>query len=230
MPKCVIYLNTVMSVAAQFSELSRALLPPGIETWHIVDEMLARLAVSQGSLSPFFYRRVAEHAAAAEAAGADVFQVTCSSLSPCVPAAAAQVGITVLAVDEEMVETALRFGPRVGIAGTAKTALEPLAGQVRQRAAGLDVAVDVQPVLAEGAYAGLVSGDLALHDRIVAGVLEELRGCTDVVLLAQASMGRVAESLPARPGAAPILASPPLALARLNRVLAAGPRNLQETR
>jgi Asp/Glu/hydantoin racemase len=228
MSRRVIYLHTVMSVAAQFAELSRVLLPPGTETWHIVDEMLARLAVSQGRLSPFLYRRVAEHAAAAEAAGADAFQITCSSLSPCAPIVAAQVGVPVLAVDEEMVELALGFGARVGIAGTAKTALDPLVSQVRDRAAALGVAVEVQPVLAEAAYAGLVSGDLALHDRIVSTALEQLRGCADVVLLAQASMGRVADSLPARPGAAPILASPPLALARLSRVLSNGPRSRQE--
>ena len=51
-----------------------------------------------------------------------------------------------------------------------------------------------------------------------------------VVLLAQASMGRVADALPPRPGTARILASPPLALARLNRVLTGGPLTRQETR
>ncbi len=219
MGKRVIYLSTVTGITAQFTELSRRLLPPDTEVWHIVDEMLARLAVSQGRLSPFFYRRVAEHAVAAEAAGADALQVTCSSLSPCVPAAAAQVGIPVLAVDEAMVDEALRQGACIGIAATARTALEPLAAQVRSRAASLGKAVDVQPVLAEEAYAGLVSGDLALYDRVVTGVLEDLRRRIDVVLLAQASMGRAADALPPLPGTARILASPPFAVARLRRVL-----------
>lgn len=222
MGKRVIYLSTVTGITAQFTELSRRLLPPDTEVWHIVDEMLARLAVSQGQLSPFFYRRVAEHAAAAEAAGADALQVTCSSLSPCVPAAAAQVGIPVLAVDEEMVDEALRQGACIGIAATAATALEPLAAQVRSRSASLGKSVDVQAVLAEEAYVGLVSGDLALYDRVVTGVLEDLRRRTDVVLLAQASMGRAADALPPLPRAAPILASPPFAVARLRRVLEGG--------
>jgi len=222
MGKRVIYLNTVTGITAQFTELSQRLLPPDTEVWHIVDEMLARLAVSRGQLSPFFYRRVAEHAIAAEAAGAHVLQVTCSSLSPCVPAAAVQVGIPVLTVDEEMVDEALRQGACIGIAATARTALEPLAAQVRSRAASLGKPVDVQAVLAEEAYAGLVSGDLALYDRIITGVLEDLRRRTDVVLLAQASMGRAADALPPLPGAAPILASPPFAVARLRRVLEGG--------
>lgn len=219
MGKRVIFLSTVTGITAQFTELSRSLLPPDTEVWHIVDEMLARLAVSQGRLSPFFYRRVAEHAVAAEAAGADALQVTCSSLSPCVPAASAQVGIPVLTVDAEMVDEALRRGACIGIAATAATALEPLAAQVRSRAASLGRPADVQTILAAEAYAGLMSGDLALYDRVITGVLEELRRRTDVVLLAQASMGRAADALPPLPGAAPILASPRFAVARLARVL-----------
>ena len=43
------------------------------------------------------------------------------------------------------------------------------------------------------------------------------------------NLQRVADVLPPRSGAAPILASPPLALVRLSRVLSGGPRSTQET-
>ena len=83
MTQRVVCLHTVLSVAAQFGELTREILPDSVQVWHTVDEMLAKVAVAQGELSPFIYRRVAEHVRAAEEAGADVVQFTCSSISPC---------------------------------------------------------------------------------------------------------------------------------------------------
>ena len=220
MKQRVVCLHTVLSVAEQFRELTREILPRSVEVWHTVDEILAKVAVAQGGLTPFIYRRVAEHVRAAEEAGADAVQLTCSSISPCAEIAQTLVKIPVLKVDEPMVDRALGMGRRIGVAATAVTALAPVAALIRDRArtSGLSVAVDA--VLCEGAYAGLVSGDLAAHDRIVRAALEEMIGRNDVILLAQAPMARVAEGLRPAPSV-PILTSPRLAVERLCQVLQA---------
>lgn len=218
MSQRVVYLHTVPSAAAQFGELTQELLPASVQAWHTVDELLAKVAVAQGVLSPFIYRRVAEHVRAAEEAGADVVQLTCSSISPCVEVVQALVKIPVLKVDDPMVDRALGMGRRIGVAATAATALAAVSALVQDRAGASGRTVTVDAVLCEGAYAYLVSGDLVAHDAVVRKDLEPMIGRNDVILLAQASMARVAEGIRPAP-AVPILTSPRLAVERLRQVL-----------
>lgn len=219
MSRRVVLLHTVLSVVPLFADLARQLLPPDVETWHVADEILAKTVVAQGGLSPFIYRRVADHARAAEEAGAEALQITCSSVSPCAAVVRAQVGIPVLAIDDAVAEQAVALGERIGVAATAPTALRPTSDAIRAGAARLGRSVAVEAVLCEGAYARLTAGDLAEHDRIVRQALEQMSRRCDVIVLAQASMARAAEGLsPA--GAVPVLSSPRPAMERLARLLA----------
>jgi hypothetical protein len=218
MPKRVVFLHTVMSVASQFASLARELLPPDVETWHTADEILAKVVVAQGQLSPFIYRRVADHVRASEEAGASVVQLTCSSISPCAEVAAVQVSIPVLRVDEPMIEEALALGNRIGVVATAPTALGPTVDLVHACALDAGKQVEVEAVTCVEAYAGLVSGDLERHDRIVQEKLAEMSSRNDVILLAQASMARAVEGT-SLPGRIPVLTSPRLAVQRLARLI-----------
>ena len=147
MSQRVVCLHTVLSAPAQFGELTQELLPASVQVWHTVDEILAKVAVAQGGLSPFIYRRVAEHVRAAEEAGADVVQLTCSSISPCAEVVQALVKIPVLKVDDPMVDRALGMGRRIGVAATAATALAAVSALVRDRARASGVSVTVDAVL-----------------------------------------------------------------------------------
>src|SRR5262245_61576875 len=120
----IAFLHTVPSLVSVFSELSRELLP-SYSIFHIVDEMLLNLARSEGRLVPFHYRRVADHVAAAEYAGANLVQVTCSSISPCVDGAQYMTQIPVLKIDQAMVDRALSLGTRIGVAATLPSTLKP---------------------------------------------------------------------------------------------------------
>ncbi|MSU73301.1 MAG: Asp/Glu/hydantoin racemase [Opitutus sp.] len=209
-----------MSVAPQFDTLARELLPPGTVWWHIADEMLANVAFERGGLKPFLYRRVADHALAAREAGADVLQLTCSSISPCADPGRWLSPIPILKVDESMVRQAVRTATRIGIAATATTALAPLTDQVRACAQAIGRSVEVDAVLCEGAYAHLISGNLPEHDRIIRSNLAAMAGRNDVILLAQASMARVVDAMPPASRLVPLLTSPTLAVQQLRDVLA----------
>jgi Asp/Glu/hydantoin racemase len=213
------YIHTVASLVGLFNDLSKELLP-GVEVFHIADEMLLKVVLAQGGLSPFIYQRVADHVVAAERAGASAVQCTCSSISPCVDAARPLAGIPVLKIDEPMVDRAIRTGRRIGVAATAPTTLKPTTELVFARAAALNTTVEVEPVLCPGAYAALFSGDTQKHDQIVIQTLRELMTHHDVIILAQASMARVAALIPAEEQTVPILASPRLAIERAQQVLA----------
>ncbi len=220
MPKKVAYLHTVSSLVGLFNELSKELLPAGTEVFHIADELLLKTVMAQGGLSPFIYQRVAENVVAAEHAGATVVQCTCSSISPCVEAVRPLAGIPVLKIDDPMIDKAILMGKRIGVAATAPTTLKPTTELVQTKAAAKLVHVKVDSLLCEGAFAALSSGDTAAHDRIVSQALRELMTRNDVVVLAQASMARAANAIPADEQKVPILSSPRLAVEALARLLA----------
>lgn len=213
------FIHTVPSLVSLFTDLSVELLPDNVGVFHIADEILLKTVLSQGGLSPFIYRRVAENAVAAEEAGAHLVQLTCSSISPCADAARSMVGIPLLKIDEPMVDRAISLGKRIGVAATAPTTLKPTTELVHERARYHEKQVTVEAVLCEGAYAALFSGDAPTHDRIVRQNLVDLMARNDVVILAQASMARVADTIPAAEQAVPILSSPRLAMERARDVI-----------
>lgn len=213
------FIHTVPSLVSLFAELSAELLPENVEIFHIADEILLKTVLAQGGLSPFIYRRVAENAVAAEQAGAHVVQLTCSSISPCADAAKKMVGIPLLKIDEPMVERAISLGQRIGVAATAPTTLKPTTELVYDMARSQEKQVSVEAILCEGAYAALFSGDPQTHDRIVRQNLVNLMERNDVVILAQASMARVADTIPAAEQVVPILSSPRLAMERARAVV-----------
>ena len=219
MPRMVAFLHTVPSLVDPFQRLAKELLPEDVEPVHIVDGMALKIVLDQGGLSPFIHRRVAEHAVAAEQGGAVAIQCTCSSISPCVDTARLVVNIPALKVDEPMVNKAISMGKRIGVAATAPTTLKPTTDLVYARAAELGKEVQVDPLLNREAYAAMFAGDLAAHDRLVLEMLRQLMSRNDVVLLAQASMARLADQIPEAERVAPLLSSPRLAVEHLSAIL-----------
>ena len=75
--------------------------------------------------------------------------------------------------------------------------------------------VQVISKLCEGAFDALMSGDASKHDAMVAKALKELSSEVDVIVLAQASMARVVDTLDEADKKIPILASPGIAIAHI---------------
>jgi hypothetical protein len=67
----------------------------------------------------------------------------------------------------------------------------------------------------ESAFDALMSGDAATHDKLVGDALRELAQKVDVIVLAQASMARIVDSMPKQERSVPILSSPRLAVEHL---------------
>ncbi|HLB63882.1 MAG TPA: aspartate/glutamate racemase family protein [Anaerolineales bacterium] len=216
------FIHTVPSLVGLFTSLAQEILPADVEVLHIADEILLKVVLAKGGLTPFIFQRVADHVIACERAGADAVQLTCSSISPCAEPAARLVEIPVLKVDEPMVDQALLLGQRIGVAATAPTTLQPTTELVRQRAAAAGRTVEVDALVCHGAYEALFAGATETHDRIVREHLRTLMSRNEVVILAQASMARVLETLPTAERRVPILSSPRLAVERLRQILAGG--------
>ena len=218
MSKSVVFVHTVLPMAGVFDELAQEILPEDMIRYHVGDDMLAKVVVRQGGLSPIIYRRLAEHVLAAEWAGADVVQVTCSSISPCVDPASSMVSIPVLKIDEAMVNKGVTLGTKIGVAATAMTALKPTADLVSERATQVGKQVQVESAFCEGAYEAMYT-DPERHDSIIRQTLRELMKRNDVVLLAQGSMARVVDTIPSEDQIVPILSNTRLAVERLRDVV-----------
>ena len=216
--KTLALIHTSATLVPIFQQLCKTHLP-NVDTFNIVDDSLVAAIRRQGSLTADIARRVGAYITSAEAGGADLVLVTCSSIGPAVEASAPFAAVPVLRVDEPMADQAVRSGKRIGVIATLSTTLEPTSDLVLRRAAAAGVEIELVSRLCTGAFEALMAGDAATHDTIVAAALRELAGEVDVILLAQASMARVVDGLPEADRRVPILASPPLAIQHLATVL-----------
>jgi Asp/Glu/hydantoin racemase len=216
-------IHTVGSLVPVFGALTRE-LAPHVTTTDLVDEALLEEAIAAGEVPAATAERLEGHVRNALDAGADMVVVTCSSMGDVVDDLRARHRWPVLRIDEAMVDAALAAGSRIGIVATLGSTLRPTADLVRRRARELrgdDAGVDVVTRLVDGAFAALKAGDVAAHDAAVRAALRELLAEVDAIVLAQASMARVAATLdPADIAATPILSSPRLGVERAVEALA----------
>lgn len=217
MPITVAYIHTSHTLISMFTEISNRELP-GVEQFHMVDESLIRNTIRAKGLTKSTIRRVLGMVQLAREGGADAVVVTCSSIGPAVRVARSLFDFPVIRVDEAMAEQAVRTGRRIGVAATLRTTLEPTTALLREKAVAAHREVDVVESLCEGAFEAVVSGDTSTHDRLVSDSLLRLMDEVDVIVLAQASMARVVQALPAD-GRVPILSSPELAVRRARALL-----------
>jgi len=216
----IAYLHTSHVLIPLFSDLSKRELP-GVEIFHMVDESLIQNTIRSGKLTRATIRRVLTMIESAHEGGADGVVVTCSSIGPAASAAAELFDFPVIRVDEAMAEEAVRLGPKIGVAATLRTTLEPTVALLRAKAIESGRDVDVVESLCEDAFEAVLSGDTGTHDRLLSESLLRLRSSVDVVVLAQASMARVVASMPGN-GHAPILSSPELAVRSARSLLLPG--------
>jgi Asp/Glu/hydantoin racemase len=211
-------IHTSATLVPIFQQLCTEHLPH-IKTFNIVDDSLIRNVIHCGELTPATARRVVDYVGSAEAAGADYIMVTCSSIGAAVEASAILTKVPVLRVDQPMADRAVQSGKTIGVIATLPTTLQPTSDLVRRRAMAAGKEIKLVSHLCEGAFDALMSGDAATHDKMVAAALKDLVNKTDVILLAQASMARVVDTLDAADKKVPILASPSIAVQYLSTIL-----------
>ncbi len=214
MTPTVALIHTSPTMVPVFKSLTDELLP-GVSVFNMADESLLRDITREGRLIPRTAKRLVGHVSAAVDAGATHVLVTCSSMGPAVEAAAGLVDAVVLRVDEPMARKAVSIGNRIGVIATLPSTLDPTVHLIQRQATGLELKSRV----VEGAFAAVMSGDGAKHDRLVGDALRDLAGQVDVIVLAQASMARVAAALPAGEIAVPVLSSPRAAVEHLASLL-----------
>lgn len=218
MPKKLAFIHTAAVTIPVFSKLAEEKMPE-VEIFHMVDESLLKNTLAAGKLEKTTVRRLAGMVESAGEAGADAVMVVCSSIGPAVDVARQMVDFPVVRVDEAMAEEAVWAGDRIGVAATLQSTLEPTCELIRSRAEALGLERTIVERLCEGAFEAVKAGNTETHDRIVGEGLAALADECDVIVLAQASMARVADGLPPEQRKVPILSSPASGVDRARKAL-----------
>lgn len=210
--------HTSATLVPVFQKLCSEYLPD-VNVFNIVDDSLIKDVISRNELTKLTSRRVVDHVSSAEAAGADFILVTCSSIGVAIETAAGLTAVPVLRVDQPMADLAVQTGRKIGVIATLPTTLGPTSDLVKRRAAIAGKEIELTSKLCEGAFEALMGGNPEKHDEMVAKALLELSAEVDVIVLAQASMSRVVDTLPDAEKRIPILASPALAIQHIANLI-----------
>jgi Asp/Glu/hydantoin racemase len=214
----VVLVHTVAGLVPVFQDLAKG-LPEDVKVSNIVDESLLEDAIAAGGLTQSVNRRVVDHVLSAADSGAVAVLATCSSIGPAVEIASRLVDVPVLRIDQPMASAAVESGRRIGVLATVASTLNPTVELLRRCAHDLEKDVEVTPVLIEGAFAAMRSGDAGRHDELIIEALMDLALRVDVVVLAQASMARVVATVDPGALSVPVLSSPRSGIAGLAAVL-----------
>ena len=191
---------------------------PDVRLVNLLDEGLITEVDRLGRITPGLVRRLTTLVALAESAGARLALLSCTAYSPVADQVQAQSDIPVLKIDELMVREALGRARRIGLIATVPAGLRMQEQLIQQIARELGATVELDSVLRPDAFEALGAGRRDEHDAIVLGEVEQLARRNELVMLAQASMGHLAERIP-RSVQVPVLSSPALAVDKVKEML-----------
>jgi Asp/Glu/hydantoin racemase len=191
---------------------------PEVELVHIVDDGMLREVIKSGQISPQITRRMCFYMMAAEAMEVDAIFNTCSSLGPAFDVAKHLVSTPSVKIDDGMAQKAVEDGEKIAVLATVPTTLSPTITLIKEKAAEINKTVEIKKALSKGAFALLMQGERERHDEMVSQAAQEVSKWADTLVLAQASMTRLATRL-SNETELPVLSSPRLGVLHLKGVL-----------
>lgn len=181
---------------------------PEIQVRHIVDDSLLPEVLANGGVTNAVRSRICAYYRAAEESGADLVFNQCSSVGEAADVAAQLISTPVVKVDQSMARVACEAGTRIAVAATLKTTLGPTCRLVESTAQAMGKEITIEPLLIDGAFDQLISGNRAKHNEMVLAAIRGVLSSVDVVVCAQGSMVAILPELGET--AVPVLTSPKL--------------------
>ena len=197
------------NVEPVFKNLFKELIPD-VEVIDFVDSHILADVRRVGKVENSHIRRMCHLAQAAEDAGVDLIFSACSSLGASMDVARGLVNVPIIKIDDAMTKRAVELGSIIGVMATVPTTLSPTVDLIQRWATADCKSVKVIQHLCEGAFDVLMSGDRDRHDQMVLDGALYLAPQVDLIVLAQASMSRLAPMLSEKTGKI-VLSSPRLA-------------------
>jgi Asp/Glu/hydantoin racemase len=214
--------HTVPALGAVFHDLvldAAATVDAPVEPIHVTDPWLLQTAISAG-VTPDVVNRLDAHVMHLRGQGVEAVLVTCSSLGEAtevIPASGS--GLPVVRIDQAMADRAVELagaGGKIAVLTTVESTVGPTVRLLRRSAeqAGAEVRIETETLAAAGE--ARAAGDNGRHDHIVVQAVQRwaVPERADVVVLAQASMAHLADTI-AESARVAVVSSPRLAVGRL---------------
>lgn len=209
-------ISTGLNTGALMSQFFAKELPE-IAIHNVVDDSLVKEIIANDNvIPPGVVRRVCSYVISAEMSGADLVVITCSSISVIARVAQHSVGIPVMRIDEPMAELAVERADRIKVLATISSTLDPSVQLIEEKSRQRGKEIVLDPFFCERARQFLDEGNPEGHDRILREEIEKALKKFDIVVLAQASMGRVLDTLHVEKRRS-VLTSPALAIEHIKR-------------
>ena len=206
-----------INVEPVFKNLFNELLPD-VEIIDFVDSDVLAAVNRDGGIKQSHIRRMVHLAQAAEDAGVDLIFSACSSLGPSMDVARKMVDTPIIKIDDAMTQKAVTLASTIGVMATVPTTLPPTIGLLNEQSVIQGKKIETRQYLVEGAWSVLMSGDRPRYEKMVADGAKVLAPQVDLIVLAQASMSRLAPML-ATEVEKEVLSSPRLAVEYVKSLL-----------
>jgi Asp/Glu/hydantoin racemase len=206
-----------ISVEPVFKNLFSDLLP-SVQVVDFVDSDVLAAVNRDGGINQSHIRRMVHLAQAAEDAGVDLIFSACSSLGPSMDVARKMVNTPIIKIDDAMTQKAVESANVIGVMATVPTTLGPTVDLLNQQAVSQGKNIQVKPHLCEGAWDVLLNGDRPRYENMVLDGAKFLAPQVELIVLAQASMSRLAPMLSGETDMQ-VLSSPRLAVEYVKSLL-----------
>lgn len=201
MKKVVIIHTTLVTIPSM-----RALIEKrnrNIEIRNLLDDSILPEINEAGRITENVKTRIFSMLTMAASIGPDAVLCACSSIGGVVEEGRKLLDIPVLRIDEPMAEKAV--GTRttagrlaIGVVGTLMSTMQPTMALLERKASVTGRQICIESHVIENVGSLLSEGKEKEYDEQVAAVLMELLKSNEIVVLAQASMARAVESVPAQ--------------------------------
>ncbi|MGL5722518.1 MAG: aspartate/glutamate racemase family protein [Brevinema sp.] len=161
---------------------------PDIEVYNIVDDTLLKETVARGGVTDSVIRRMYNYTMQAIESGADCVMGTCTSVNMAAKYIRPLSPIPVLNIDEPLAKEAVRSAKKIGVLATLPTSPTAIIRLLNENAHEMKKDIEIVPLVADGAFDILCTGDRAKHDEMVNENLYKLSKEVDAVVFAQISM------------------------------------------
>jgi Asp/Glu/hydantoin racemase len=202
-------------VAMQPVHAAFAELWPEAEMVNLLDDGLTIDRAREPELSEEMIERFVRLGRYGHDMGAMGILVTCSAFGPAIERMAAQLSVPVLKPNEAMFESAVGYGPKVGMLATFGPSVATMTEEFEEYVARTGSHAVLRTVLVDDAIDALRAGDVQRHNELVAARAHELKDC-HVVMLAHFSTSRAAAAVRERVDV-PVLTAPHAAVTRMRK-------------
>lgn len=190
----IAFLHTSPVHVETFARLVQA-ASPSVRVEHFVDEDLLADAQRVGADDPLLVKRIQAAMAGAASNGAAIVVCTCSTIGGPAERASSGTGFVTARIDRAMADRAVKLGPRILIVAALESTLAPTAQLIQESATRSRTEVELEHLLVPDAWSHFQRGDRVAYLEAVAAAVRAEPRPVDVIVLAQASMAPVAESL-----------------------------------